>query len=264
MAEEIKYTLNVQIADNTVTVDSQNDKIFVLVPTGTADKQRVISEIMALNPGLEREIVEAVINYEQRVVKKLLLTGYRVNTGLYSAVASLKGLVDGRAWNPETNSIYISMTQGADLREAIGQTGINIIGEKGDSMYVSGGQDTATRAPGFTATAGRNYTLTGSKLKVMGTHEKVGITLTSSTGAVTKITEDMWAVNDPSKLIFLIPGGLADGEYTLTITTQFTGSGTRLLKTPRSITKIIGIGEAPDDGGDTGGGGSGDDDNPFG
>jgi hypothetical protein len=87
---DIKYVLNVQLADNTVTVENKDDKIAVLVSAGTADFKRVVSEIMEVNPGLERETVEAVLNLEKRVVKKLLLTGFRVNTGGLNA-SSLKG-----------------------------------------------------------------------------------------------------------------------------------------------------------------------------
>ena len=267
--QNIKYTLNVQLADNVVTVEDKNDKIAVLVPAGTADKQRVISEIMEVNPGLERETVEAVLNLENRVVKKLLLTGFRVNTGLYSAVAQPSGVVEGNRWNPERNSLYVSFTQGGDMRAAIGETSVNIIGEKGNAMYISGGQDSATGAMGFTATAGRNFVLTGARLKVAGDAPEVGVTLTSAaTGTVTKITTDMLAVNEPRKLILLIPAGLADGEYTLSVTTQFSGSSTQPLKSPRTIEQVIYIGKAPsagtggNPGGSTGGGtgdGGGDD-----
>ena len=62
MSDEIKYTLNVQSVDNPLTKEV-GDKRFVLVSNGTADFDRVISEIMAVNPGLERETVEAVISY---------------------------------------------------------------------------------------------------------------------------------------------------------------------------------------------------------
>lgn len=107
---DIKYTLNAQLADNTLTVDDKDDKILTLVSAGTADKQRLISEIMEINPGLERETVEAVINLEQRVLKKLLLTGYRVNTGLFSAVAQFTGTVENNVFDPARNSIRIAMT----------------------------------------------------------------------------------------------------------------------------------------------------------
>lgn len=262
---DIKYRLNAQLADNTVTVDNKDDKIAVVVSAGTADKQRLISEIMEVNPGLERETVEAVINLEQRVLKKLILTGFRVNTGLYSVAAQLTGVVEGNVWNPEKNGIYASFTQGADLREAISQTSVNIIGEKGSVMYVAGGEDAATRAPGFTATAGRPYTLTGAKLKLAGDDPSVGITLTSQSGVVTRVADEMIAVNMPAKLVFVIPAGLADGAYELKVTTQFNGSG--LLKTPRSVTQTLYIGQ--NSGGSTGDGGStggdGDiDENPFG
>ena len=96
---DIKYRLNAQLADNTVTVDNKNEKIAVVVSAGTADKQRLISEIMEVNPGLERETVEAVINLEQREHKKLNLTGLRVNTGLYSVAAKLTGVVEGNVWD---------------------------------------------------------------------------------------------------------------------------------------------------------------------
>lgn len=253
---DIKYVLNAQLADNTVTTDNKDDKILTLVVAGTADKQRIISEIMELNPGLERETVEAVMNLRNRVVEKLVLTGFRVNDGLCSVSAQFTGTVEGGAWNPQRNSVYASFTQGKDMREAIARTTVNIIGEKGSAMYVAGGTDTATRSEGFTATAGRNYTLTGKNIRVAGTDAAVGITLTAANGTVTRITQDMIALNDPSKLIFLIPAGLADGSYTLTVTTQYS-SGSAMLKTPRSVTQTLVIGEAPAEGG----GGSGGDQN---
>lgn len=260
---DIKYTLNAQLANNTVTADNKDDKILTLVSAGTADKQRLISEIMEINPGLERETVEAVINLEQRVLKKLILTGYRVNTGLFSAVAQFTGTVENNAFDPERNSVYVSLTQGKELREAIQATTVNIVGEKGSAMYVAGGTDTATRAPGFTATAGRNYTLTGQRIKIAGTDPSVGITLTDAEGEVTRITDDMIALNEPSRLIFLIPAGLADGAYTLTVTTQY--SSRELLKTPRSVSKTLYIGEAPSGGTEPGGegGDGGQDESPL-
>lgn len=246
---DIKYTFNTQLTDNTVTKDDKNDKILTLVSSGSADKQRIISEIVALNSGLERETIEAVINLEQRVVKKMILTGYHVNMGLYQAVAQCTGVVENKTWNPEKNSIYASFTQGTDMREAIRQTSINIIGEKGNAMYVAGTLDTSTRATNTSATAGRNFTVSGSMLRVVGDDPTVGITLTDSKGVVTQIPKDLWGTNDPSKLMFIIPASLTNGQYTLKITTQFGGNSKTLLKVPKSVEQTIYIGEAPSDGG---------------
>ncbi len=244
MPEEIKYQINVLMADNTVTKDDLTDKIFVVVSTGTADKERIISEMMEVNPGLERETLRHVLDLENRVIKKLLLTGMRVNNGLFEATAQCRGVVQGTAWNPETNTIYVNFQQGKDMREAINSTTVNVIGEKGASMYLSTGEDAATRSVGFTATAGSNFTLTGKNIKIAGDDPSVGITLTDSDGTETKITGGMIGLNQPSKLIFFIPAGLADGEYTLTVTTQFGGGP--LLKSPRSVSRTLYIGEAPE------------------
>lgn len=257
MAEDIKYQINVQLADNTVTKDDLTDKIFTIVPIGTADQERIISEMMELNPGLERENLRHVMDLEKRVIKKLLLNGMRVNTGLYEATAQCRGVVHGTAWEPEVNSIYVNFMQGKDIREAIRSTRINVIGEKGATMYFSIGEDAETGRKGFVATAGSGFTLTGKNLKVVGDDPSVGIKLTDSEGTETKIAKGKLLTNLPSKLSFLIPDGLTDGEYTLTVTTQY-ASNTTLLKAPRSVSQTLYIGEAPDPvlpggGGDDGG-----------
>ena len=56
------------------------------------------------------------------------------------------------------------------------------------------------------------------------------------------------------QLTFIVPAGLADGEYTLTVTTQYAGS--TLLKTPRTAIATFYVGTKPDAGGGSGSGGS--------
>lgn len=52
----------------------------------------------------------------------------------------------------------------------------------------------------------------------------------------------MFDTNNPSELIFIVPAGLADGEYEMTLTIQFSGNNQRSLKTPRSIHCIVYVG----------------------
>ena len=155
MANDIKYQINVQIADNTVTKDDTDDKIFVIVSLGTADKERIIAEMMDMNPGVEPEMMRLVLDLEKRAVKRLLLNGMRVNNGLFEAVPQCRGLVRGTAWDPEANEIYVNFTQGKELREAIADVVVNVIGEKGAAMYLSSSLDAATGLGLFNATAGR-------------------------------------------------------------------------------------------------------------
>ena len=247
MANDIKYQINVQIADNTVTKDDPNDKIFVIVSLGTADKERIIAEMMDMNPGVEPEMMRLVLDLEKRAVKRLLLNGMRVNNGLFEAVPQCRGLVRGTAWDPEANEIYVNFTQGKELREAIADVVVNVIGEKGAAMYLSSSLDAATGLGLFNATAGANLTLTGKNIKVVGDDPSVGITLTEiKAGAI--------GLNQPSKLIFLVPASLAAGDYTLTITTQFGGNSNSLLKTPRALTQTVHVAAAEEEGGGSPGG----------
>ena len=86
-------------------------------------------------------------------------------------------------------------------------------------------------------------------LKVMGDDPAVGVTLTDSKGTVTKIDDDDITINKPSELTLLLPTGLEDGEYTLTVTTQYS-KGNIGLKSPRSVSTQIWVGGRPEEGGD--------------
>ena len=259
MSNDIKYTLNVQSVDNPLTKEA-GDKRFVLVSNGTADFDRVISEIMAVNPGLERETVEAVIKLEHRIIQRLTLSGMRVSNGLFSAVASPKGRA-GASWDTAVNQLNITIAQGADWREAIRQTTVNVLGEKAEVMYVSGTTDAATRATDRTATPGYPFTVEGNYLKLAGDDPSVGITLIDEDGTETHIDPAMVAVNEPKKLVFMLPSGLEAGTYTLRITTQYTGNNDTLRKAPRTVESALYIGvtpTTPDEGGDDNGEDDGD------
>ena len=254
MSEEIKYTLNVQSVDNPLTKE-EGDTHFVLVQNGTADFDRVISEMMSTNPGFEREIVEAVVKLEHRTIQRLTLSGMRVSNGLFSAVASPKGK-GGSMWDPAVNTLNITIAQGVDWREAIRNTTVNVLGPKADVMYISGTTDAATRGTAGEATPGRPFTVEGNYLKVVGDDPSVGIYLVDEEGVETKITEDYWSVNEPKKLSFTIPADVKAGTYTLRVVSQFNRYNTQLAKTPRIAERTVYVGVTPPStGGGTGEGG---------
>lgn len=260
-----KNLLKAWKVDNTVTTDDKTDKIFQLETMRSVDLDLLLDRMVAKNPGVLRDTMQLSVNLFNQVVAEAVLNGESVNTGLFRAVAQLRGLA-GQAWDWKKNSIYISMTQGKTLREAIQDTTVEVLGERPMKFYIGSSSDAATRATDFSATAGRQFTVYGKNILPAGPDASVGITLTNvSTKTVTKLTDDMIGLAEPSRVILLIPAGLADGEYTLTITTQYKGSSNDFLKTPRSTSQSIYIGGAPEGGGSEGGSGSGGlDENPLG
>lgn len=241
------------LVDNTVTTDNLTDKILQLESAGKADFDDIIDEMLKEDTGLRIETLTHSISLYNRVVARLILNGYSVNTGIFRAVAKFLGVVEGGVWNKDVNSIYVAVTQDKGLREEIAKAAVSILGTKSNVMYILETEDRKTGLKDGTATSGRNLLVRGAMLKVVGNDPAVGVTLTDSKGVVTKLDDDMVPSNKPSELMLLIPTGLADGEYTLTVTTQYSTGTT--LKSPRSSNITIWIG------GKSGGGD--DDDRPV-
>ena len=238
----MKHTLKGWLVDNAVTTDDKEDKILQLESAGSLTLSDIIEEMKKEDTGLRTETLEHSMKLFNRVVTDLLLNGFAVNTGLFHAVPQFRGVILNGQWDKEKNSIYVSFTQDKELREAIAETSVNILGDKASGMYISGVEDAATHAVDGSMTPGRNFIVTGRLLKVAGGEEGVGITLTPEGDASPVVIEpDMLAVNNPSQLVFLVPAELPSGIYTLTITTQYNTSA-RLLKEPRSVSRQVYVG----------------------
>ena len=113
MSEEIKYTLNVQSVINPLAKE-KGETNFVLVSNGTADFDRVISEMMAVNPGLERETIEMVVKLEHRTIQRLTLNGMRVRfrSVMMTALSFVIGVFP----------MVVASGAGAGSRQSIGVT----------------------------------------------------------------------------------------------------------------------------------------------
>ena len=258
-----KNLLKAWKVDNTITTDDKTDKIFQLETARSTDLQLILDRMVAKNPGVLRGTMQLSVDLYNEVVAEAVMNGESVNTGLFRAVAQLKGLA-GQAWNPKVNSIYVSLTQGKTLREAIQNTNVEVLGDRPVKFYIGSSSDAATRATDFSATAGEAFTVYGKNILPAGSDPSVGVTLTNlSTNTVTKLEDKKIVLAEPSRLILNLPAGLADGEYILTITTQHKGSSTEFPKEPRSTSQSIYIGSAPSGGGESGGDG-GLDENPLG
>ena len=256
-----KNILKAWLVDNYVTADNLTDKIFQLETARSIDKTVILDRMAGKNPGVRRETMALAFDLMEEVVAEALMNGESVNTGLFRGVAQFRGVAKNGAWDAATDSIYVSFTQGKVLREAIADTTVQILGQRPANFYIGSGLDAETRATDFSATAGGGYTLYGRSIKLAGTDPSVGIKLKAADGTETAIESSKVLLNESSRLIFTIPTGLSDGEYLLTLTTQYKGSTAEFLKAPRSTSQNLYIGAVPpsaggDDGDDDSEGGS--------
>lgn len=82
------------------------------------------------------------------------------------------------------NAVTVDNKEDTGLREETIEHTVKLYHRVLSDLILIGGEDVATRATDGMATAGRNYTLNGRLIKVVGEHESVGITLTDAFGKV--------------------------------------------------------------------------------
>lgn len=134
-------TLKGWLVDNTITTENKEDKILVLESAGNVDINKVYDEMQGQDTGLRRETIVHVVSLYHRMVADLVLNGYNVNTGLFRAVPQFQGVIEDGRWDAEKNSVYVTFIQDKQIREAIAQTEVKILGTKAGVMYILGVED---------------------------------------------------------------------------------------------------------------------------
>ena len=228
----MKNTLKAWLRDNPLTSDP-SDFVGVPASVGSVSIAEIVAELKKEGMEIKEETVIDIVSRFNRKSTELVLQGYVVNTGLVIMRPAIKGAFRDRTWDKDKHSVYVNVNQGAELRKAISQTKVEFLGEQSSPMAIFGITDLSTGKTDGTLTKGKNAEIKGTYLKVAGTHADNGVYLTNiDTKAKTKL-EDI-VINEPSRLLVLIPASLPAGNYELSITTQFSNTSKVFLKTPRT------------------------------
>jgi hypothetical protein len=213
-----------------------NDFNAIVDSFGSIAPNGIIAELAAEGMELKPETVLDVVTRYNRKCIDFVLRGYNVSTGIVYMRPTIKGVFYDKTWHADRNHLHVSISQGADLRAAVAETTVEIIGEHPDPIALFGITDLSTGKTDGTLTKGFNAELTGTYIKITGEDAACGIYLCNvNNGEETKIDPSYIAVNDPSRVLIIVPPALAAGTYDLRITTQFTAAG-KTLKSPRSVT----------------------------
>jgi hypothetical protein len=230
--------LNAWLRLNPLTADP-TDYVAVPLSNGSLTVADIISDLIAEGMEIKTETALDIITRFNRKAAERVVSGYNVNTGLVYMRPVIKGTFFDKTWNPAENSVYVAMNQGRDLREALAGTTVEILGVQADPMEVYAITDSTTGKTDGSLTPGRNAELKGTYIKVVGDNEAVGISFRNTdTGEETRLATTDIVLNEPSRLLILVPATLGAGEYELSVTTQYSQSNSQ-LKNPR--TAILGI-----------------------
>ncbi|MGQ1890027.1 DNA-binding domain-containing protein [Thermophagus sp. OGC60D27] len=163
-----------------------------------------------------------------------LCDGFFINTGYFSAGTGIRGVFNSphETFNPDKHSLFINFNQGALLRQELSNIQVEIIGLGDTDAKILEVEDVKTGSVNDVITPSRNLRIRGSRIKLAGDNEQVGVSFVSeSTGEVIKVDSADVVVNKPAELIILTPD-LPAGAYRLQIVTQY-GKNV-LLKEPRT------------------------------
>ena len=226
--------LNAWLRPNPLTED-KSDYVAVPQTQGSLNNADIVKELQKEGMEIRPETAVDIITRYNRKVAEKVLQGNNVNTGLVYMRPVIRGVFYDRTWNPQKHSVYVAMNQGNDLRKAVAETTVTILGEQSEPIAIFGITDNTTGKTDGTLTRGRNAELKGAYLKIAGENTSNGIVFRNiDTKAETKLDAADIVLNKPSRLLILVPASLAEGEYELAVTTQYSGGGTT-LKQPRSV-----------------------------
>ncbi|ADQ82706.1 DUF4469 domain-containing protein [Riemerella anatipestifer] len=229
-------TLKAWLRPNLLTKDDPNDFVAVPLLGGSLGITEIIDALKKEGMEIQTETAVDIITRFNRKASELVLNGYSVNTGLVYMRPAIKGVFYDKTWDKEKHSVYVNVNQGTDLRKAANDTKVEILGEQSSPMSVFSITDKATGKADGTLTKGKNAEIKGTYIKIDGDNPKNGIVFKNlDTQQEVKLSAEHIVLNEPSRLLILVPTDLEAGNYELSITTQ-SSKGTTLLKEPRTET----------------------------
>lgn len=272
------FTKLISLVAYDATLTERTDDFYLRAKTmpDTIDLHAVARETALRLGGKNEDEVYTLLNAAESVKCDALSSGYIVSTptALMQPCASGTVLKADLSKAPDRTKVkvYATLSMGPALRQSMEACQLEIFTQPAVVGPLLNGAVAATRTTADGATTrvplpGKNITLTGRNLKLAGTDPAVGVTFTSVETPSKKVfvpAEDV-TINEPKRLIFVLPATVTDGLWRVSISTQY-GSGRTTVKNLRTyeLDEPIAVGTATEEGGGSGSGGGGLDENPLG
>ena len=167
----------------------------------------------------------------------LLCDGFSINTGYFTAAPCIKGVFNNpkETFNPNKHSLIFQFIQGENMRKAIAEIEVEMLGMAETKLEISQVTDMKSGSVNEVMTPNYNLKIVGNRLKIAGDHPDVGVRLTyvANPDIFYDVDPSDLVVNNPSELMIIIPDVQHGGDYQLQVTTQYGVS--KLLKEPRTV-----------------------------
>lgn len=235
MATNEKNSVTVELYDLSIT-ERKDDRFGRVVTSKSLDEDDLINIAVSRRTDLSAPTMRATMDILKEIAREQIANGASVSFGLGYFGLGVNGVFigDNAKWDAAIHSLSIRVTPTADLRNAAKAAVVDVRGMAEIGTVINSVTDVSSGDLNSRLTAGGGVNITGSKIKIAGDNAANGISLVNqATSEATLIAANAIAVNDPSKITFIVPVGLASGDYKLSIATQYASSGV-LLKEPRT------------------------------
>ncbi|MDR0524745.1 MAG: DUF4469 domain-containing protein [Spirochaetaceae bacterium] len=163
--------------------------------------------------------------------------GFSVNLKYFSVHPRIGGTWESaiEKFDPAKHKIGFGFRTLKPLRDLAERVEVLIEGVADTGGFIAEVTDVTTEAVNESLTPGGMFSIAGHKLKIAGSDPACGVYFVSAGAPVQRIpAAGPLGENSASRLIGIIPA-LTSGQWKIEALTQFTGSGSTLLKSPRTI-----------------------------
>jgi hypothetical protein len=232
---ENKNKVYVELYDAPLT-PRKDDRMGRVLSNGSATIDDLIADAVERGTDISPVILRASYDLLKTSALRRVLRMQRVEFGLGTNYVESTGIFIGDAdkWDSSRNRLVSRFLSSKELRETLKSADVEVLGMAKVPNMISSVEDVVTGEVNVCLTRGGMAHIYGSKIKISGADPAVGLKLRLSNGDIRDIPATAIGINDPSRVSFVVPAELVPDEYTLSIVTQYTGSGTE-LKHPRTV-----------------------------
>ena len=236
MSTKEKSSVIVELYDLALT-ERKDDRFGRVVTAKSLSEDDLVNIAITRRTDLNATTLKSSIEILKEIAIEQIVNGASVNFGLGYFNLTVNGVFigDNAKWDASQHSLAVNATPTAELRNAVKATAVDVRGMAVAGPVINKLTDVSSGEENSRLTPGGGVNLIGSKIKIEGDAPGVGLSLINQeTEEVISIPQTSILVNDPSKITFLVPAGLAAGDYKLSLCTQYSPSVKTPLKEART------------------------------
>jgi len=215
----IKYSL----FENRLTPDP-DDQVAVVQPISTKSMEEVVDLMISRGSTVTKAEALSVMEELSLAVAQLVKDGHNIVTPLFNISLSIQGKFDNvsDSFDAARHTIRVRVRPGSRLKRVAGLVKVEKVQAILPLPVLQGFKDQTTNTDNDIATPGGIGHITGSALKFDTADAKQGVFFTAANGTVTKAETIAHAT--PTKIIFIVPAGLAVGDYSVSLRALMQGN----------------------------------------